>query len=120
MFGSLSAWFFRHLGGIQIAEDAVGADRIVIRPATGHGLTWAKSSHRSVRGRIESNWSITGEGIEFDIVVPPDTTAEIELPPGRVTESGEPVAPAEGIGVLSSGPNVFRAGAGRYRFLVRP
>ena len=55
MFGSISAWFIRHLGGIQAADDAVGFDRIVIRPQTGHGLEWVKSSHRSVRGMIESN-----------------------------------------------------------------
>jgi len=121
MLGSISAWFFRHLGGIQIAEDAVGADRLIIHPQTGHGLTWVKSSYQSVRGIIESNWSITGKGAEFDIIIPPDTTAEIELPPGRITESGNPLAEAEGITVLkTTSGNRMKVGSGRYRFLLTP
>jgi alpha-L-rhamnosidase len=120
MFGSISAWFFRHLGGIRIAENAVGADRIVIHPQTGHGLTWVKSSHRTVRGLIESNWKITDNGSEFEIVIPPDTTAEIELPAGTLTESGKPLAEAEGVTVLESSGNRMKAGSGHYRFLLQP
>jgi alpha-L-rhamnosidase len=120
MFGSISAWFFRHLGGIQIANDAVGADRIVIRPQTGHGISWVKSSHRTVRGLIESNWKITDSGTEFEIVIPPDTTAEIELPAGILTESGKPLAEAQSITVLPSSENRMKAGSGRYRFLLQP
>ncbi len=120
MFGSISAWFFRHLGGIQIADDAVGADRITIHPQTGHGLTWVKSSHQSVRGKIESNWNITDKGAEFDIVIPPDTTAEIQLPPGKITESSKPLSEAEGITVLPSSSNRLKVGSGRYRFLLTP
>jgi alpha-L-rhamnosidase len=120
MFGSISAWFFRHLGGIQIADDAVGADRIVIRPQITGGLTWVKSSHDSIRGRIESNWKITDKSGEFDIVIPPDTTAEIELPPGEITESGKPLSESESITVLKSSGNRLKVGSGRYRFLCVP
>lgn len=118
MFGSISAWFIRHPGGIQIAGDAVGADRLVIHPQTGHGLTWVKSSHRSVRGLIQSNWKITATGGEFEIVIPPDTTAEIELPPGTITESGKPLSEAGGITILESQGNRMKAASGRYRFLL--
>lgn len=118
MFGSISAWFFRHLGGIQIADDAVGADRLVIRPQTGCGLTWVKSSHVSVRGTIESNWKVTDHGVEFDIVIPPDTMAEIELPAGKLTESGKPITQAQGITILEGRANQLKVGSGRYRFVV--
>jgi alpha-L-rhamnosidase len=67
---------------------------------------------------IESNWKTTDKGVEFDIVIPPDTTAEIELPAGAVTESGKPLAEAEGITVLESPVNRTKATSGRYRFLV--
>jgi alpha-L-rhamnosidase len=120
MFGSISAWFIRHLGGIQIADDAVAADRIVINPQVGHGLTWVKSSHRSIRGLIESNWNITDQGTEFEISIPPDTTAEIKLPPGTLTESGKPLAAAEGITLPEPSVNHLKTGSGHYRFLVAP
>ncbi len=120
MFGSISAWFFRHLGGIQIAEDAVGADRLVIKPQLIKGLTWVNSSHDSIRGRIHSVWSETEEGILFEIIIPPDTTAEIMLPAGKITESGKPLAEAEGITVVDPATNRMKVGSGRYRFLVAP
>ena len=121
MFGSISAWFFRWLGGIQPADDAVGFDRIVIRPQVVPGLKWVKCSHRSIRGMIESNWSITDTGVSFEIVIPPDTTAILELPAraaDELTEGGRSVAEAGGIKKLASGPAVRRlqVGGGRYQF----
>jgi alpha-L-rhamnosidase len=122
MFGSISAWFIRHLGGIQAADDAVGFDRIMIRPQTGHGLEWVKSSHRSVRGLIESNWKV-GAGIkEFEIVIPPDTQALVELPVAEgetVTESGKPQAEAGGVTLVEAPVHRMKVGSGRYRFEVR-
>ena len=124
MFGSISAWFFRWLGGIQPAEDAIGFDRIVIRPQRVAGLDWVKSSHRSVRGLIESNWSVDEDGVLHEIVIPPDATAVIELPAvagESLNESGMPPAEAKGVTVLSSGPSVHRlqVGSGSYRFMIQ-
>lgn len=121
MFGSISAWFYRHLGGIQIAEDAVGADRLIIHPQPTAGLTWVKSSHQTVRGRVVSNWNRTGQGFAFEITIPPDASATIVLPSGTVTESGKPLAEAEGIQVVESSgiaATTMKATSGQYRFLV--
>ncbi len=113
MFGSISAWFFRWLGGIQVADDAVGFDRIEIRPQVVPGLEWVKCSHRSVRGLIESNWKTTDKGTEFDILIPPDTTAEIELPVGTITSSDVGGAP-----VLEVHGAQIKVASGRYQFTV--
>ncbi len=124
MFGSVSAWFFRWLGGIQPADDAVGFDRIVIRPQILPGLKWVKCSHRSVRGLIESNWSATEQGMSFEIVIPPDSTACIELPRqagDELREDGRLPAEIRGIEFLSPRPGAHRlkVGSGRYRFSVQ-
>ena len=122
MFGSISAWFIRHLGGIQAADDAVGFDRIVIRPQTGHGLEWVKSSHRSVRGMIESNWKTAAGVKEFEIVIPPDSEATVELPVAKgeiVTESGKPLAQAPGVALRKGAVHRMAVASGRYRFELR-
>jgi alpha-L-rhamnosidase len=121
MFGSISAWFFRWLGGIQPAADAVGFDQTEIRPQVVSGLKWVKCSHRSIRGRIESNWSTTDTGVSFEFVIPPDTTAILELPADaadELTEGGRQVTETGGIKKLASGPAVRRlqVGSGRYQF----
>jgi alpha-L-rhamnosidase len=123
MFGSVSAWFFRWLGGIQPASDAVGFDRIVIRPQIVPGLEWVKCSHRSIRGLIESNWDATPTKLQFEIVIPPDATALVEFParPGdTVSEGGRPVAEVGDIEILSPGPasHRIRIGSGRYQFTI--
>jgi alpha-L-rhamnosidase len=124
MFGSISAWFFRWLGGIQPAADAVAFDRILIRPQTVGGLEWVKCSHRSVRGPIESNWKMNEGVASYEIVIPPDASAIIELPKkqgGTITESGVPLKDAPGVKLLDDIESHHRlqVGSGRYQFQVR-
>jgi len=125
MFGSISAWFFRWLGGIQVAPDAIGFDRIVIHPQPVPDLLWVKSSHQSIRGPIESNWSVSAAGTQYDITIPANTTAIVELPASAgdsITESGNPLDATEGVELLPATPTLHRmqVGSGRYRFTVRP
>ncbi len=125
MFGSISAWFFRWLGGIQPAEDAIGFDRILIRPQVVPELKWVKCSHRSIRGLIESNWTATQQGMSYAIVIPPGCTATIELPAGandQLSEGDRPIAAASGIELLPPAPGVqrLRVGSGHYRFSMQP
>jgi alpha-L-rhamnosidase len=124
MFGSISEWFFQWLGGIQPASDAVGFDRILIRPQLVSGLEWVKCSHRSIRGPIESNWSVTSAASQFEIVIPPNTTAIVELPTGKggkLTESAKAISESSDIKILTPAPGVHRlqVGSGRYVFSVQ-
>ncbi len=79
MFGSVSEWMMKWLGGIQPAEDAVGFDRIVIAPQPVEGLDWVKSSYRSIRGQIVSNWKRVGKSVEYTIVIPPNCSATVSI-----------------------------------------
>ncbi|MBT8036945.1 MAG: glycoside hydrolase family 78 protein [Verrucomicrobiae bacterium] len=123
MFGSISGWFFRWLGGIQAAGDAVGFDRIEIRPQVVDGLEWVKCSHQSIRGLIESNWTATANALKFEIVIPVGASGHVVLP-GRVgdqlTEGGKPVAQVSGVKVMKSesADHHLRLGSGRYQFTI--
>lgn len=124
MFGSISGWFIRWLGGIQCAEDAVAFDRILIRPQTVEGLDWVKSSHESVRGTIVSNWKVSGDTREFEITIPPGATAKVELPAkdGEIlTESGKPLSDHPEIRKLDGSPShqSLEIGSGSYRFTIQ-
>lgn len=82
MFGSISTWFFRCLGGIRPARDALGMDRVVIEPYFAPELDWAKASYDSVRGTIASRWKRDGDYIAWTVVVPVGTTAYVAMPGG--------------------------------------
>ena len=85
MFGSISTWFFRCLGGIRPAKDAIGMDRVVIEPYFAPELDWAKASYDSVRGTIESSWKRSGDRIAWTVTIPVGTTAYVAMP-GQLDE----------------------------------
>lgn len=90
MFGSISAWLFAWLAGIQPAPEAIGFDKIELRPQFVSGLTQVKASYRSVRGPIAVEWKRQGARVALSIEVPVGCTATLYLPDGTVRslESG--------------------------------
>jgi hypothetical protein len=67
---------------------------------------------------VISNWKVGNDQSEYEIVIPPDTRAVIQLPEKAgdvITESGQPVA--KSVEVL--GTHRFSVGSGTYRFVLR-
>src|SRR5690606_24013344 len=80
MFGSVSEWFMKVPGGIRPADDAVGFDRIEIRPAILPSLEWASARYESARGPIGTAWRRTADTLELEVEVPANTTARVHVP----------------------------------------
>ena len=80
MFGSVSEWFYKSLGGIKPEESAVGFDRFRIEPNMPAGLEWVDTSYESVRGTIRSSWRLVDDLLYFDVEIPVNTTALVQLP----------------------------------------
>jgi alpha-L-rhamnosidase len=79
--GAVVSFLHRHVAGL--APTAPGYRTFRVRPRPGGGLTWARTSHESPYGFIEVAWRIDDAGFTLDVVVPPGTTAEVELPDGQ-------------------------------------
>jgi len=128
MFGSISQWFFNWLGGIQPDPDAVGFDRIVIRPQLVDGVEWVRSRYRSVRGEIVSNWARAPGSVEWQVTVPANATARVYIPAGAIDQVEEgrgarvPARRAEGVrdARMEGRDAVFTVGSGSYVFASRP
>jgi alpha-L-rhamnosidase len=122
MFGSVSEWFFKGLGGIKPHPEAVGFDRCLLEPSVAGDLTWARVRYESVRGPIVSDWRIDGDRLSLEVEVPVNTTAVVRVPtrdPSSVTESGVPAAEAPRVTPLPSAPTgaaLFEVGSGQYSF----
>ncbi len=125
-YGSVGEWMFRYLAGIDTAEDGPGYAHALVRPhpAPGAGgLSEARASYDSVRGRIETAWRLSDGGLEVDAVIPPASRATVSLPadsPEAVSEGGRPLAEAAGVTDVryEGGRVVFEAAAGSYAFTV--
>jgi alpha-L-rhamnosidase len=89
MFGSVSEWFYRSLLGINPAEDAVGYDKIVLKPFTEKSdqsglhkdsLDFARGYYQSIRGKIVSSWKRKGGVLQWHIEIPANTRARVYIP----------------------------------------
>ena len=77
MFGSVEEWFMKYVLGIAVADDAVGFDKVVIRPRAVAGMTWAHGSYRSVKGDIKVSWTKKGERMRLNVELPLGVTARV-------------------------------------------
>jgi len=122
MFGSVSQWFFNWLGGIQVAPDAVGCDRMTLRPQFVDDLQWVDCRYDSIRGPVVCNWKRKDGKLELQIAVPPTASAVLYLPDEMASgarEGRQPLAEVEGISRLkpqsTSGGGDAAGGGVRYR-----
>jgi len=79
IFGDISAWFFRSLGGISPDPHSPGFKKILLRPSFVNGLDFFESEFISPYGRIVSSWKRIGDNIVYDITVPANTTAKLRV-----------------------------------------
>ena len=79
MFGSVEEWFMKHVLGVSPAADAVGFDKVIIRPQAVAGLTWARGTYHSVRGPVRVAWQLTDAQMKLSVELPAGVTAKVWL-----------------------------------------
>ncbi len=124
MFGSVSEWFFKAIAGINPGPDAVGFDKIIIRPQIVGDLTWAKGSYNSIHGKIASDWRTENDTLHLNVTIPANTTATVYVPtsaPDSITESGKPTAQIEDLKALRTEADaaIYEVGSGDYSFTAK-
>ncbi len=87
--GSVGEWLQRFVAGIDAA--APGFARVHLQPRPDRRLSFVRASFESVRGRIESAWTLSGETFALHVAVPASTAATVVLPDGRTHEIGSGV-----------------------------
>ena len=76
--GAVVEWLFGEMCGIRVD----GENHFMIAPKPGGSFTFAKAAYKSVYGEVRSGWEKTETGWRYEIVIPPNCTAEILLPDG--------------------------------------
>lgn len=83
MFGSLGAWFYQALAGINIDGDGpadVGYQHLRIDPQVVEDLTWASATVETLRGPVSSSWTHQPGVITLDVIVPVSSQAQVVVP----------------------------------------
>jgi alpha-L-rhamnosidase len=122
--GAVGEWMYRVILGINNDDLHPAYEHFTLRPYPGGGLKWAKGSYNSIRGKIESAWSLADGKLKFDVTIPANTTAAVYVPAkdvASVTESGKPASASAGLKFLrmEDGVAVFLAQSGKYSFEAR-
>jgi alpha-L-rhamnosidase len=80
MFGSVGAWLYKALAGIDQAGDSAGFAKLVLRPRMVRDLVHASGSTRTVRGEVWTSWSRTDRCVRLEVLVPVGSEAEVAIP----------------------------------------
>ncbi len=134
MFGSVGAWFYQALAGINQQEGASGYRHLRVQPRAAHGLQWAGGTVRTIRGTVGSSWAREAGGVTMKVTVPVGSDARVMVPrPQEMTgvvveengravwEDGKYVPGDPGITGAAAEEDViaFELGSGEYTFRVR-
>jgi alpha-L-rhamnosidase len=79
-FGAVADFLHRRVAGL--APAAPGYRRIRVAPLPTPELTWARTAHDTPYGQAAVRWTLDGEDLAVEVVVPPSVEAEIVLPDG--------------------------------------
>lgn len=99
---------------LGIRTTAPGAAEVELGvPAT--GLTHAKGSVATQRGRVASSWTRTADSVTLRATIPVNVTAVVRLPEGSYLATGPGRAIPERLGT-ENGITSYRIGSGRWTF----
>jgi len=118
MLGHIEEWFYAGLAGIE-----ADSDQITIKPQPVGDLTWVKTWHETIQGRVESNWKKDAAGFELSVRIPANASASVYLPATSVElvkESDRPISKVEGVRFLRQEGStvVLDVASGQYVFRV--
>ena len=112
MQAGYDAWFYEAVAGIRPDAAAPGFRHIRFCPQVCDYLDWAFASVETAYGLTSIRWEKSKKGLTYHIMVPPNTTASVDIPAGkRVTMNGK---------TLNSQQTQCVIGSGEYTFVITP
>lgn len=89
LLGDLISWSYEHLAGIRSDRQRVGFKHIILRPDFEiQELSKVDASYTTPYGEVVSRWTKSPMHLDWEVIVPANTSAEVHLPDGRVEQIG--------------------------------
>lgn len=121
MMGSIDAWFYKYIAGIQLDEGNPAFSSFIIKPNLLNGLTKAEGKIVTIRGTVSSSWKKEDGEFTLKIEIPFNTSALVYIPVNEnetILENGKLLNDVEGIEYLgySNGAHQLKVHSGNYSF----
>jgi alpha-L-rhamnosidase len=117
-FGSVVAWVYQRVMGVDTQTSGPGFHEILIHPYPDARITQAHGEYDSPYGKISTDWSGTPTGpFTLKVTIPANATATVVLP-----EIPNTTAKQDGKSIRfrqASGDRAVRIGSGSYSFEVK-
>ncbi len=121
MFGEISAWFYKALGGIFPDEAQPGFKNVILKPNFVFGLEQFEAKHNGTYGTIISSWKKSGEKVFYNVSIPANSTATLHLNTNEVFESDRDLSENKFIRIEKSEKHclTIHMEAGNYKFSIK-
>jgi alpha-L-rhamnosidase len=80
-YGAVCEWLFESVAGFRPDPDNPGFKGIIFEPVILPELAPVAASHDSVAGRIEAKWSVDGDQVTYEVIVPDEARGTLLLSP---------------------------------------
>jgi len=123
MTGSIDAFFYKTLAGINIDENYPGCERIIIKPYIPETLPYVTASIETIRGKISVHWENNKAQFKLKIEIPANMTADVYIPgkdESSIFEGGQNANKSSGVKFLNSADDYihYSIDSGKYEFEV--
>jgi len=132
MYGSVDAWLYKVLAGINIDPVGPGFQRIIIKPYVVDDLKYVSASLKTIRGIIFSSWRKQGDSLILNVILPVNSQAKVSIPKMgleniMIEESGKVIWKnnlyVDGVAGITGGNEeetyvTFDVGSGSYSFKI--
>ena len=124
MMGSIDAWFYKYIAGIQPDEQNPAFIEFQVKPLVLDSLGKGMAQIETIRGKVSSEWERYPGLFTLKLEVPFNTTVRIYLPGNEkdeVKEGEKPLRMVEGIEYLGfkEGAHLLKVHSGNYAFSVQ-
>ena len=124
MTGSIDAFFFKSLAGINLDENYPGCKFLTIKPFIPDNMDFVKASIETIKGEVKSSWTKTTEGLKIYITIPVNASADVYIPqtdPSKIYENS--ILASESRGVKYEGTfaemSKYFVESGEYEFVIK-
>jgi len=120
MFGEIGAWMYKSLGGIYPDENNPGFRNVILKPDFVKGLDHFEARHEGPYGTIVSSWKKDGEKVLYKVIIPPNSTATLDLKATTILENNKKLSDNRYIKIPKNidGSFTLNLKSGTYMFTV--